>query len=173
MKSFIIFLATIVFYINYCVAQTLSPSVIASSGGLYESANSSLSFTTAEMTAIQTYSSINNILTQGFQQPEDTMIVSISEIPANPYEVFIYPNPVSNGYFIVSYNIKNDFSVKIRIFNAAGQLVMKRDDTQTYNQTATIIDVKNLCQGIYIIECSISDNSGMKIPIYQKINIIN
>jgi hypothetical protein len=49
-------------------AQTLSPQVIASAGGYQSNASASLSFTIGE-TVIQTFTSPNNILTQGFQQP--------------------------------------------------------------------------------------------------------
>ena len=84
-------------------AQTLSPTVISSSGGFYSAGNTTLSFTVAEMTMVQTFMQPNNMLTQGFQQPElisDTTGVIESIKPSE--EVLIYPNP-TNGQFNVSY----------------------------------------------------------------------
>src|SRR5687768_17317651 len=54
--------------ILFANAQSLSPKVIASSGGFYTSGGVTLSWTLGE-TFTTTLSSPNNILTQGFQQP--------------------------------------------------------------------------------------------------------
>jgi hypothetical protein len=50
------------------VAQSTSPTVIASSGEYFENANNSISYTLGEI-ATETFSNGSNILTQGFQQP--------------------------------------------------------------------------------------------------------
>ena len=47
-------------------AQSLSPSVISSAGDFFSNASGSLSSTVAEMTMVETFSSTNNKLTQGF-----------------------------------------------------------------------------------------------------------
>jgi len=52
-------------------AQSLSPTVISSTGGFSSNANGSLSYTVGEMTMVQTFSAGGNILTQGFQQPNE------------------------------------------------------------------------------------------------------
>jgi hypothetical protein len=58
-------------------AQSLSPVVLASSGGYFESGTVSLSWTLGEM-ATETFSGSNIILTQGFQQPVVGVVISIN-----------------------------------------------------------------------------------------------
>jgi hypothetical protein len=57
-------------------AQSLSPTVIASSGGYHEGANASLSWTLGEL-ATETLDNGSNILTQGFQQPVEGIALGI------------------------------------------------------------------------------------------------
>ena len=59
-------------------AQTLSPFVISSTGG--SSSGNELSWTVGE-TFTETFTSGNNILTQGFQQPE--LQLNMGSVPAN------------------------------------------------------------------------------------------
>lgn len=63
--------------INIC-AQTLSPSVLATTGG--SSTGSELSWTVGE-TFIETFTGGNNILTLGFQQPE--LQLNMGTVPTN------------------------------------------------------------------------------------------
>lgn len=56
-------------------AQTLSPQVMASSGGFQSNAAGSLSFTIGEPNT-QTLASANEILTQGFQQPNEIILLN-------------------------------------------------------------------------------------------------
>jgi hypothetical protein len=56
-------------------AQSLSPTVIASSGGYSTGTDVSLSWTLGEI-ATETYSNGSYILTQGFQQPVESIVIS-------------------------------------------------------------------------------------------------
>lgn len=58
------------------LAQTLRPQVIATSGGYQSNGAGSLSFTIGE-TNTPTLSSVNNILTQGFQQPHEINLLHV------------------------------------------------------------------------------------------------
>ena len=62
---------------GFLVAQSLTPSVIASSGNYFQGSTASLSWTLGEM-ATETYSAGNVILTQGFQQPINVSISGIN-----------------------------------------------------------------------------------------------
>ncbi|MBK8683873.1 MAG: hypothetical protein IPN26_02195 [Bacteroidetes bacterium] len=68
MKKLLFFCISLQLMNHHLKAQSLSPQVIASSGGYQSNAAGSLSFTIGE-TNTQTLSSANHILTQGFQQP--------------------------------------------------------------------------------------------------------
>jgi hypothetical protein len=84
-------------------AQSLSPQVVASSGGYYTNTSGSLSFTVGE-TNIQTLSSPNHLLTQGFQQPLEINLLNVKAFLEGYYvgagmmnDVLynqgVYPNP--------------------------------------------------------------------------------
>lgn len=73
MKAFLLFLAMAI----YCCgqSQSLSPTVIASSGGYFTGTGASLSWTLGEI-ATETFSNGSYILTQGFQQPVEGIVIT-------------------------------------------------------------------------------------------------
>jgi hypothetical protein len=75
MKTLIRFLALAM--ICNANAQSLSPTVVTTSGGYYPSNNASLSWTLGEI-ATETFSNGGYILTQGFQQPYGIIISGIN-----------------------------------------------------------------------------------------------
>jgi len=151
-------------------AQTLSPTVISSSGGYFTSASASLSFTVAEMTMVQTFTSSGNILTQGFQQPED-LTVSIGEIPTTFDDVLIYPNP-TNGAFTLSYICNDNSEAIIKLYNLVGQLVLSLPVTQVAGLNTHKFDINSFKQGIYMLELTVVNTKGEKKTNYYKINLI-
>jgi hypothetical protein len=151
-------------------AQTLSPTVISSSGGFYTSANAMLSFTVAEMTMVQTFTTAGNILTQGFQQPED-MSVSIQETPTVSGEIMIYPNP-TNGNFTLSYVSNENAETTINLYNIVGQVVLSKSVLQTKGLNSVNFDISSFSQGIYMLELTLTSAKGDKKATYQKINLV-
>ena len=105
-------------------SQTLSPSVISSSGGFYSNSSGMLSFTVAEMTMVETFSQPGNILTQGFQQPEDYS-VGINEPTVETGGALIFPNP-TNGHFLLSYYNYDNSQTTINLYNMVGQIVYRK-----------------------------------------------
>ncbi len=168
-------LLILIFVLGICgfspQAQTLSPTVISSSGGYFTSANASLSFTVAEMTMVNTFTSTNNILTQGFQQPED-YLVGITETPVFKGEVLIYPNP-SNGNFILSYVSNYSSDNIIKLYNLLGQVVFTKTVVQVNGLNTVNFDIRNLNQGIYLLELTLMDLKGEKLasPVGRKTEI--
>jgi len=151
-------------------AQTLSPTVISSSGGYFTSASASLSFTVAEMTMVQTFTSPGNILTQGFQQPED-LTVSISETPTVSGDVSIYPNP-TNGAFTLSYLCNDNSETTIKLYNIVGQLMLSIPVTQVAGLNTYKFDINSFSQGIYMLELTVVNAKGEKTTDYHKINLV-
>ena len=148
------------------MAQTLSPTVVSSSGGYFTSANASLSATVAEMTMVQTFSSTGNILTQGFQQPED-FSVSIAENSFASGEVLIYPNP-TNGQFFVSFVSNEETENNVKLFNLVGQVVLTKYISIAKGLNTVKFDLSNYSQGVYLLELNLE---GSK-PSYYKVNLI-
>jgi hypothetical protein len=151
-------------------AQTLSPTVVSSSGGYLTSASASLSFTVAEMTMVQTFTTAGNILTQGFQQPED-FSVSIQESPVVSNEIMIYPNP-TNGNFTLSYQSNETSETTIHLYNLVGQVVLAKSVSQVNGLNTVNFDISSFSQGIYMIELTLLNTKGEKKTNYQKINLV-
>ena len=152
------------------IAQTLSPQVISSSGGFYSGASATLSVTVAEMTMVQTFSQPNNILTQGFQQPEQ-LTTAIQENEMAIGDVSIYPNP-SNGLFVVDYNATSGGDYMVRIFDMTGQVVFSQSYSAGVGQNSIHIDMSRYRQGIYLLEMSDINLNSKKNTSIHKINLV-
>jgi len=151
-------------------SQTLSPTVISSSGGFFTSANAMLSTTVGEMTMVQTFTSTGNILTQGFQQPED-YTVGIVEPPVVSGDILIYPNP-NNGSFMLSFTNDNNAETSIRMFNLAGQVVLEKQVSPTVGLNTIKFDISAYSEGMYIMEITSTTAKGEKSTNYHKINLV-
>jgi hypothetical protein len=151
-------------------AQTLSPVVISSSGGYYSAGGNSLSVTVAEMTMVQSFIQPTNMLTQGFQQPEQ-LTTGIAETETVQGEVIVFPNP-NNGQFNISYNALNNGQYQVKIFNMVGQIVF----AQSYGADAGIntisLSIGQFGQGIYMLEFSSTDLKGKQKNSIHKINLV-
>ena len=151
-------------------SQTLSPTVIASSGGFFTSAGATLSTTVGEMTMVQTFTSTGNILTQGFQQPED-YTVGIVNPPVAQGDILIYPNP-NNGSFMLSFTNDNNAETSIRMFNLAGQVVLEKQVSPTVGLNTIKFDISAYSEGMYIMEITSTTAKGEKSTNYHKINLV-
>jgi hypothetical protein len=151
-------------------AQSLSPMVISSSGGFYSAGGNTLSVTVAEMTMIQSFIQSANMLTQGFQQPEQ-LTTAIAENEVMQGDVSIYPNP-SNGQFNISYNTLNGGDYSVRIFNGIGQVVFDQSYGAAPGPNITSFDIGQFRQGIYMLELRTTDSNGKQISSIHKINLV-
>ncbi len=151
-------------------AQTLSPQVISSSGGFYSAASATLSVTVAEMTMVQTFTQPTNMLTQGFQQPEQ-LTTAIAETEALQGEVVVYPNP-SNGQFNISYNALNEDNYQVKIYNMAGQLVFDQSFGAAFGPNIIHVDGGQFGQGIYMLQLQSTDVNGKQKSSVHKINLV-
>jgi hypothetical protein len=152
-------------------AQTLSPITISSSGGFYSVAGgNSLSFTVAEMTMVQSFIQPTNMLTQGFQQPEQ-LTTDIEENESIQGEVIIYPNP-SNGQFNISYNTNTDGDYQVKIYNMVGQIVFAETYGAGIGLNTITLDMGQFGQGIYMLELSPASIKEKQKTSIHKINLI-
>jgi hypothetical protein len=86
----ILILLSLIFALGYCRAQSLSASVVASTGGQFTSAAGSFDWTLGEIIT-ETYQNTNGIFTQGFQQPDAINVTGLEEeVEKN---ILVYPNP--------------------------------------------------------------------------------
>lgn len=103
-------------------AQSLTPQVIASTGGYSSNGANSLSYTVGEMTMVQTFSANNNILTQGFQQPND-MTVGLLDVTQDEFGSFVvYPNPAVDNAWL-GFTMPEAGKVTIVLYDILGQKI--------------------------------------------------
>jgi hypothetical protein len=170
MKKIFSFVLLASLYPLLSIAQTLTPTVVASSGGCATSASGSLSFTVGEMTMVETFQSASNFLTQGFQQPED-LFVSIPEISLVSGEFVIFPNP-NSGSFSLQYAGEDQSQKVISIYNSLGQLVKTQVVQQVIGENKFDFDMNTFAQGMYVIQLMLRNTSGNLIPVIGKLSIL-
>jgi hypothetical protein len=133
-------------------AQSLSPQVIASAGDYFSNGNVSLSWTLGEP-VIETYTTANIILTQGFQQPE-LLTVGINDVLKSDFSSTIYPNPTFN---IISVQLNNQKNAQftVEIINGLGQVIQSLNfDAVKNKQNNFQLNLTDLSVGMYQIRLS-------------------
>lgn len=156
-------------------AQMLTPTVISSTGGFSTNGgNGSLSYTVGEMTMVETFAQGANILTQGFQQPNDNM-VGILEMTQDEFGSFaVYPNPaVDNVWFGVELPEAGKLSVALT--DIIGQKIA--DVYSTNYNSGKIIQQTNVslfAAGVYFLTMTFtSDKDGKTHTTTKKFQVIN
>lgn len=172
MKNFaLLFIACVAAYgVN---AQSLAPSVIASSGGYSSNGTNSLSYTIGEMSMIQTFSNSNNILTQGFQQPNDN-VTGLLDISQGEFGSFVvYPNPaVDNVWY--GFSFPESGKVSVALYDALGQRVADLYESNYDNgKTIQQLNVSNYAAGTYFISVNFVSADGKVHQSSQKFQIMN
>ncbi len=168
------FLFLMVFASASLNAQMLTPTVIASTGGFSSNANGSLSYTVGEMTMVQTFSANGNILTQGFQQPNDN-VTGLIDLTQGEFGSFVvYPNPaVDNMWF--GFQLPEEGKVQIVLYDAIGQKISDVYSTN-YNNGKIVeqVNVSKYAAGVYLLTMNfVSDKDGKTHTISKKFQVIN
>ncbi len=155
-------------------AQMLTPTTIASTGGFSSNANGSLSYTVGEMTMVQTFTASGNILTQGFQQPNDN-ITGLIDFTQDEFGSFVlYPNPaVDNIWF--GLQLPESGRVIISLYDVLGQKMAdvynsNYDNGKVVEQTS----VSSFASGFYMLTMNFtSDVDGKVHTTTKKFQVIN
>lgn len=142
----------LLFVVWSCVtanAQSVTPEVVASQGDFFTSAGGSVSWTLGEIMG-ETFSTANNHLTQGFQQPK----LLVTAVPNNGdvSVLSVFPNPFVGALIINTYS-----KGEIRIFNIIGEQVGSWILLAGKNE----INVKYLANGMYVANI-INSEKGTK-----------
>ncbi|MEO8087710.1 MAG: T9SS type A sorting domain-containing protein [Bacteroidota bacterium] len=149
-------------------AQTVSPSVIASSGGFASGASGQLSYTTGEMTMVQTINGAGNYLTQGFQQPFD-FNVAVEELTSEDNNANVFPNP-GNGLFEMDLFALKTATGVLKVYDNLGQCVLQKNINIETGDQKFKIDLSGFSNGIYLFEAlNIYDNKSYS----KKIQLIH
>jgi Secretion system C-terminal sorting domain len=149
-------------------AQMLTPQVIASTGGFSSNANNSLSYTVGEMTMVQTFTANGNILTQGFQQPND-QVLGILDVTQDDYGSFVvYPNPAVDNAWL-GFTLPEAGRVTIVMYDVLGQKV---SDIYTANydsgKIVTQANTSLYAAGIYMMTMTFVSSVDNKTHVTTK-----
>ena len=126
--------------IGICKAQSLSHSVVASSGAHFASANGSLEWTLGEIMT-ETYQKSNGIFTQGFRQ-------TISVKPESGNAISAYPNPVTDFLYVKT--IENG-EYLIEFFNIHGQKLINSNSSVNSGIFIHQLDLRDLRAAVYLL----------------------
>ena len=165
---------TVIAFVALAHAQTLSPSVVASSGNYSLVGGTSLSYTVGEMTAVQTFTDASgrNILTQGFQQPND-IVNGLLDIDKGADGAFsVYPIPAQNTLWY-GYEFTEPGKTEVSLLNILGQK-MNYSLSETYDSGKLIhsFECSAYASGNYILSVRFTTSSGQEKVLSKKIQLI-
>lgn len=170
-KCIFLIIALMLVATQHHLAQQLTPFVISTSGGFSTNTSGMLSFTTGEMSAVETYNAATHILTQGFQQAWD-FSTSIHGSPLSGFSFDVYPNP-SGGFFQLVSEWDEDEQVIIHVMDLLGKEILKMEYDHKRGLHFQSLDLAHLPQGVYLISVKIAGHAAHDAyPFVGKINIV-
>ena len=147
-------------------AQSINPSVIASTGATIQNGNNMLTWTLGE-TVIQDIQSPNNYLSQGFQQPSFSIIGGVNNINTQ-FDVTVFPNPVSNMLSVTVCG-KEESPVEISITDITGKKILIRNFPSSFQHDITL-DVSQFPSALYFLTIVNSNSNISDTYKIQKLN---
>jgi hypothetical protein len=174
MNKFIMLIFGVYFLPTMLAAQQLSNKVLASAGAYAENSGGSLSYTVGEMTMVNTFSAGNNILTQGFQQPNKNP-AGISNNAISDFGSFnVYPVPAIDNLWY-SFEFAESGTIAISVYDQLGQKVANvyRADNIS-GKVVRQLDINSLAAGIYFLKVDfISSATANRHEMAKKFQVIN
>ncbi len=146
---------------TFVKSQQLQPQVVATTGNSSQQNNVHISYTVGEA-VIQTLSTTDNTLTQGFQQPH----YNITIIPQQndlPYSIHVYPNPAKDELIIdVQTDVNSKFSMSL--FDMSGKCLNVQEIIPNQQPKITL-PMQQLADGKYLLH--ISDNKQHQTKTFE------
>ena len=173
MRKFLLYILVSVFAVS-AHAQMLTPTVIASAGNYFTGGGVSLSYTVGELAAVQTFSSPNVILTQGFQQPNDVVKSGLTDVEAGLDGAFsVYPIP-SSGTVWFGYEFNEPGKVQVSLLNIIGQTMdYNLNEAYTSGKEVHSFDCSSFASGNYLLSVKFTNSSGQEKIMTKKVQFIN
>lgn len=136
-------------------AQSLSPTILNSSGGSSAINGILYDYSFGEMTIIQTFSSSKLIVTQGLLQTKtDTAATGINDNSLNKPKITVFPNPTQQ---LVSFESEYQANGKLyyELIDIAGKLVASKQLSFSPGKVKETIDLSNLPAGTFLLKITI------------------
>lgn len=166
-----IFLLPLLLNLFSAGAQSLTPTVVATSGGFFPSASGMLSETIGELAAVTTLTSANNFLTQGFQQPSADFSTSVQPIVSEDFSLSVFPNP-SEGIFNLVIHSDADESMQLIVYDVLGKKIISSEEIISTGKNIFRLDLSNRIAGIYLLECLFTNSiNGAQKRTHIKLNL--
>ena len=134
-------------------SQQIVPQVIASAGSSATVSSIHVDWTVGE-TFTHTLAGTNNIVTQGFHQP-DLIISAIERLPEGLGRIDVFPNPVDHEMQMVL-ELARQSNVRIAFTDITGKELWTTSLDVLYHKE--MIDVTALPSGVYFLQFVIDDS---------------
>ena len=165
MKKNISFLITGLLLSCFCSAQSLSPNVLGSAGGINQTGNLILDWTLGE-SAVSTLQDNDHYYTQGFHQPSLRVMGIQNENVADGYHILIAPNPVQSILSVKLYSEKSS-KLELNLVDVNGKVIsVTMADSKNDSKD---IDMSNLASGMYLLNVINSNGTNLKTFRISKI----
>lgn len=157
---------------TFVYSQSTSPQVIASGGAYISSASGSISYTVGEVVT-PTLAGGGNILTQGFQQPNDILIALLDIEKEASGSFSVYPVPATDKLWF-GYEFSAGGQVKVDLYNTLGQR-LDFTLTEAYESGKIVhsFDCTPYAAGQYILSVTITATDNSQKTISKQFVIIN
>lgn len=147
LKTFILLLCT--FTGGRLQSQAPEPSVISAGGGFQKSGQVSISYTIGDL-SVNSYSTANLSLTEGFQQPGSGIPDEIKDESVE-VEFRTWPNPaVRELNMIFDPEWKDD--ILVEVYDVLGRIHIRKKYESPGNGETYRLDVSMLGNGLYILK---------------------
>lgn len=144
-------LTTVLWLLAICASigqgATLFNQVIGSTGQVALQQGLTYSYTVGEV-VITTVASPNRILTQGFHQPEHTILVSVGDPELVSWDIKVFPNPVSD-VLNVQYSFEKGTMLRATVVDLVGKVVLS--DQLLSEPDGSQLDCQSWQPGVYFL----------------------
>lgn len=151
-------------------AQTqLSPQVFASQGNTFKNGQFEISYTIGELAAVSTLTAVNQILTQGFQQPDKFTIAFVEDISSG-WEASLFPNPVND---LLNLSIESSVYTQLeaKVFDASGRIVASYSNLKCLPGSVQFpISTQGFAAGAYLLRIHSKTGSFQKTLRFNKLH---
>jgi hypothetical protein len=155
---------------EYYVYKDIAPILTLDSTKRIAILTDTLLYDTIEQKAYYRVTAVDNTGNQGY--PSGEVVVRVTDVNevtiTDNYEYALYqnyPNPF-NPTTTISYSLKDDSEVRIKIYSISGELIktiIEGNKSKGYNETQ--IDLSNMASGIYLYRLEVTGKG--KIPVFN------
>jgi len=143
----------IIVFITCCYSinsQSISPYVVSTNGSIFSQTTFSLSWTLGQIASSSLFA-VDNVLSQGFQQPYYYDPIDIPEHHQGVADIHIYPNP-AKGFVNIEYSTAKKTRITIELLDLLGNRIRPETnkDSDIFPQVMRL-PVDDIKSGIYLL----------------------